>query len=59
MEKFWGLFQLYVILHSPAIIMLILAFTLRKEKPDTSLILFMLSGGYFLVGGGLCYSLTK
>lgn len=59
MEAFFNYFGAYIILHTPAIVMLVMAFTLRREKPDTSQILFILSGGYFLIGGGLCYGLTK
>jgi hypothetical protein len=49
----------YLILHSPAIIMLIIAIRLRKSKPITSKTLFIITGIYFLIGGGVCGTLME
>ncbi|MDC1188325.1 hypothetical protein N8089_00890 [Flavobacteriales bacterium] len=47
----------YLFLHSPAIIMLVIAILQRKSKPITSKTLFIITGVYFLIGGGVCGTL--
>lgn len=44
----------YLIAHIPAFIMLIVGGALQNKKPKTSRILYILSGIYFLIGGGIC-----
>ncbi len=48
------LLLIYLILHSPAIIMLIVGLERRKTKPESAKVLFIISGIYFLIGGGIC-----
>lgn len=48
------LLLIYLILHSPAIIMLIVGLKRRKTKPESAKVLFIISGIYFLIGGGIC-----
>lgn len=47
----------YLILHIPAIIMLILGLVWRKTRPKTSKTLLILTLVYFLVGAGICGSM--
>lgn len=47
----------YFVLHIPAFIMLIVGLTLRKTKPETAKILFVLTAAYFVIGGGICSKL--
>jgi len=39
---------------SPAIILCIIGFSLRRKKPKTSKTLFIIAGVYLLIGIGLC-----
>ena len=50
---------LYLLAHSPAIIMLIMGLYIRKKRPTTGKVLLILSGVYFLIGGGICASLLS
>lgn len=47
----------YLILHIPAFIMLVIGFFTLKKKPQTAKILFIIAGVYFLIGGGICGSM--
>lgn len=47
----------YLVLHIPAIIMLVLGVVWRKSRPKTSKTLLILAVVYFLVGAGICGSM--
>ncbi len=49
---------LYLVLHLPAIIMLIIGLVLLKKKPKTAKVLLIIAGVYFLIGGGICGALV-
>lgn len=44
----------YLVLHLPAIIMLVIGLRLKERKPKTSKTLLIAAGIYFLVGAGIC-----
>lgn len=44
----------YLVLHSPAIILLIVGMAKRKNNPETAKKLFIAAGIYFLIGAGVC-----
>lgn len=44
----------YLVLHLPAIIMLVIGLRLKERKPKTSKTLLILAGVYFMVGAGIC-----
>lgn len=44
----------YLIYHSPALVMLIVGLFIRKSKPKAAKVLFILSAIYFVVGAGVC-----
>ena len=44
----------YLILHTPAIIMLIVGLYKLKTKPTLAKNLIIAAGIYFLIGGGIC-----
>ncbi len=48
---------IYLICHSPAIIMLIIGLRRRKTRPESAQKLFIAAGIYFLIGGGICGAL--
>ncbi|MDN5215813.1 hypothetical protein QQ020_27290 [Fulvivirgaceae bacterium BMA12] len=48
---------LYLIAHTPAIIMLIIGLRRLKTKPESAKTLLIIAGIYFLIGGGICGSL--
>jgi hypothetical protein len=48
---------IYLILHSPAIIMLIIGLARLKTKPESAKTLLIISTIYFIIGGGICGSL--
>lgn len=48
---------IYLICHSPAIIMLIIGLTRLKSRPDNAKKLLIAAGIYFLIGGGICGAL--
>ncbi|MTB50679.1 hypothetical protein [Lewinella sp. W8] len=50
--------MVYLVLHLPAIIMLILGLSWRKKKPKTSKTLIYVAIAYFIVGAGVCGSLV-
>lgn len=45
---------LYVIMHLPAIILLIIGFSIKKGSPNASKVLFIIAGVYFVIGAGIC-----
>ena len=45
---------LYLLFHSPAIIMLIIGLNKRKTKPEASKKLLIIAGIYFIIGTGIC-----
>ncbi|UZR99278.1 hypothetical protein [Chondrinema litorale] len=47
---------LYLIGHSPAILLLIIGFALKKSKPKAAKVLFIIAGIYFVIGAGVCGS---
>jgi len=51
--------MLYLILHSPAIIMLVLGLSRLKTKPNNAKVLLILATVYFIVGGGICLSMMR
>jgi hypothetical protein len=48
---------IYLVCHSPAIIMLILGINRLKTRPGNAKKLLIAAGIYFLIGGGICGSL--
>lgn len=48
---------IYLICHSPAIIMLIIGLTRLKSRPHNAKKLLIAAGIYFLIGGGICGAL--
>lgn len=53
------IFIVYLILHIPAIILLILGIRRLKSKPENARWLLIVAGVYFLVGGGICGTLLS
>ena len=49
--------MVYLVLHLPAIIMLIIGLARRKTKPKSSKTLIYIAIAYFIVGAGVCGSL--
>lgn len=54
----WEFFILVIaavlLMFSPAIIMVIIGFVLRKKKPKTAKTLFITAGVYLVIGIGMC-----
>ena len=54
----WEFFILVIVaillMFSPAIIMAIIGFSLRRKKPKTAKILFIIAGVYLVIGIGMC-----
>jgi len=48
---------IYLVCHSPAIIMLIIGLTRLKSRPENAKKLLIAAGIYFLIGGGICGAL--
>lgn len=46
--------SIYLVCHSPAIIMLIIGLVRLKTRPENAKRLLIAAGIYFLVGGGIC-----
>ncbi len=44
----------YLVAHIPAFVLLIVGLVLRKQKPKTSKVLFIIAGVYFIIGTGIC-----
>jgi hypothetical protein len=47
----------YLICHSPAIILLIVGLNRLKTKPENAKKLLIIAGIYFLIGAGICGAL--
>ena len=45
---------IYIVFHSPAIIMLTLGLNQLKIRPENAKKLLIAAGIYFLIGGGIC-----
>jgi hypothetical protein len=45
---------IYLVCHSPAIIMLILGLSRLKTRPENAKKLLIAAGIYFLIGAGIC-----
>jgi hypothetical protein len=50
---------IYLICHSPAIIMLIIGLFRLRRKPENARKLLIAAGIYFLIGGGICGKLLS
>jgi hypothetical protein len=48
---------IYLVCHTPAIIMLIIGLIRLKTRPENAKKLLIASGIYFLIGGGICGAL--
>lgn len=48
---------IYLVCHSPAIIMLFLGLIRYEKRPENAKKLFIAAGIYFLIGGGICGAL--
>lgn len=48
---------IYLVCHSPAIIMIILGLNRLKTRPENAKKLLIAAGIYFLIGGGICGAL--
>jgi hypothetical protein len=48
---------IFLVCHSPAIIMLILGLNRLKTRPENAKKLLIAAGIYFLIGGGICGAL--
>jgi len=48
---------IYLVCHTPAIIMLIIGLNRLKTRPENAKKLLIASGIYFLIGGGICGTL--
>lgn len=46
--------MIYLIAHTPAIIMLIIAAAMRKKNPGASRTLLIIGVAYFIIGLGIC-----
>ena len=49
---------IFILMYSPAIIMTIIGFSIRKKKSNAAKVLFILSGIYLIVGLGICASMV-
>ena len=50
---------LYIFFHIPAFILLLIGLYKRKSNPDTSTVLLIIAGMYFIIGAGICASLAR
>jgi len=58
LNEYFSIFLwIYFIAHSPAIILIISALSLRKSRPNTAKRLAIGAGIYFLIGAGICGSI--
>lgn len=46
--------MIYLVLHLPAIILLIIGLRRRKTKPESAKVMLIIAGVYFLIGAGVC-----
>jgi hypothetical protein len=49
----------YLVCHTPAIIMLYKGMKRRKTNPESAKTLLIIAGIYFLIGGGVCGALLS
>ena len=45
---------IYLVLHLPAIMILVIGIFIRKTEPQNAKKMFIAAGVYFLIGAGLC-----
>lgn len=45
---------IYFICHIPAFLLLIIGLIIRHKNKERATLMFILSGIYFLIGGGIC-----
>lgn len=57
MELVFLFLLVYLVLHIPAIILLVLGLKRLKTRPENAKILLIIAGIYFLIGGGICGAL--
>lgn len=50
---------IYLVCHSPAILMVIIGLIIKKKKPNAAKTLFIIAGIYFLIGAGVCGALLS
>ncbi len=50
---------IYLLAHSPAIVCIIVGLFIRKNKPHSAKVLFIIAGVYFLIGTGICGALMS
>ena len=51
------LLVIYLIFHTPAIVLLILGINRLKKKPEDARVLLIAAGIYFIIGAGICGSM--
>lgn len=56
-QGYFLVFGIYLLLHSPAIAMIIIGRNYREKNPQLSKALYVLASIYFVIGGGICGSL--
>ena len=54
---FFGIIIALIITNSPAIIMFIIGYSIRKTKPKASKILYIIATIYTIIGLGICGTL--
>ncbi|BDD01063.1 hypothetical protein [Persicobacter psychrovividus] len=50
---------IYIFCHIPAIVLLILGFKARQDKPSRAMKYFIFAAIYFVIGTGICGSLLS
>lgn len=53
------IFVLYIVLHIPAIVLLFIGLYLFRKRPILAKVLLIIAAIYFIIGGGICYSLLS
>ncbi len=53
------IFVITLVMMSPAIIMTIIGFAIRKKRPKPAKVLFIISAIYLIVGLGICGSILN
>ncbi len=54
-----SIISVYLVCHSPAIVMLAIGLRRLKTKPTSAKVLLIISGMYFLIGAGICGTLLS
>lgn len=49
-----AMIRIYLVLHIPDFILLLIGFKKRNTNPNTTKILFIITGLYFIIGAGIC-----